>query len=64
MTRSSAQAEFSVTAEIGEILAAGLMRAVARKSSGISYASGERSLHFLPDQSGDPPKVGPEKPHD
>jgi hypothetical protein len=39
-------------AEIGEILAAGLMRLEARKSSPISADCGDSSLHFSPDQSG------------
>ena len=41
-------------AEIAEILAAGLMRAVARKSSLISADTGESSLDILPNQSGHP----------
>lgn len=39
-------------AELAEILAAGLMRLEARKSSRMSSVSGESSLHFTPDQSG------------
>jgi hypothetical protein len=39
--------------EIAEILTAGLMRTCARKSSELSHRSGENSLHFTPDQSGD-----------
>jgi hypothetical protein len=38
--------------EIAEILAAGLMRLRARKSSGLAADFGESSLHFPPDQSG------------
>jgi hypothetical protein len=39
-------------AEIAEILALGLMRLRARKSSGLSRHEGESSLHFTPEQSG------------
>jgi hypothetical protein len=39
-------------AELAEILAAGLMRALARKSNQISPSSGESSLHFSPGKSG------------
>ena len=38
--------------EIAEILAAGLIRLRARKSSQISADRGESSLDFSPDQSG------------
>jgi hypothetical protein len=38
--------------EIAEILAAGLMRLGARKSSQLSADCGESSLHISPDQSG------------
>jgi len=38
--------------EIAEILAAGLQRLRARKSSQKSADSGESLLHFAPDQSG------------
>jgi hypothetical protein len=38
--------------EIADILAAGLIRLKARKSSGLSRDCGESSLDFLPDQSG------------
>jgi hypothetical protein len=38
--------------EIAEILAAGLMRLRARKSSGLSTDLGESSLHFTAQQSG------------
>jgi hypothetical protein len=47
-------------AEIGEILAAGVMRLEARKSSGISAETGESPLHFMPDQSGHANPVSPE----
>jgi hypothetical protein len=40
--------------ELAEILAAGLVRALAPKSSPKSADSGESSLHILDDQSGDP----------
>jgi hypothetical protein len=46
-------------AEIADILAAGLMRLGTRKSSRISTKSGERSLHFTPDQSGDAATCSP-----
>jgi hypothetical protein len=39
--------------EIADILAAGLSRLEARKSSRKSAEIGESSLHFTPDQSGD-----------
>jgi len=39
--------------EIAEILAVGLTRLEARKSSRKSAEFGESSLHFTPDQSGD-----------
>jgi hypothetical protein len=38
--------------EIAEILAAGLTRLFARKSSEISADAGESSVHFPPHQSG------------
>jgi hypothetical protein len=41
-------------AEIGEILATGLMRLAARKSSVKAAVCGESSLDFSPDQSGHP----------
>jgi hypothetical protein len=40
--------------EIAEILAAGLMRLQARKSSLKSADFGDSSLHFSPDRSGHP----------
>lgn len=46
--------------EIAEILAAGLMRVEARKSSRKSAEFGESSLHFTPDQSGDAPPCSAE----
>jgi hypothetical protein len=49
-------------AEIANILAAGLVRLRARKSSTISADFGEFSLHFPPDQSGaDSPAIHTEK---
>ena len=42
-------------AEIAEILAAGVVRVVARKSSRESAGTGESSLHLTADQSGHPP---------
>jgi hypothetical protein len=47
-------------AEIGRLLAAGLMRLEDRKSSGLSAETGESSLHFMPDQSGHANPVSPE----
>jgi hypothetical protein len=47
-------------AEIGEILAAGLMRLQARKSSGLSGQNGESPLHFMVDQSGHAKPISPE----
>ena len=39
-------------AELADILALGLMRLRARKSSELSRDRGESSLHFTPEQSG------------
>ena len=50
--------------EIAEILAAGLTRLSARKSSQKSAEFGESSLHFSPDQSGGVPPYSAEAPHD
>jgi hypothetical protein len=47
-------------AEIAEILALGLTRLKARKSSRKSAEGGESSLHFTPDQSGDAPTCSAE----
>jgi hypothetical protein len=46
--------------EICEILATGLTRLEARKSSQKPPYVGESSLHFTPDQSGDPPSCSAE----
>jgi hypothetical protein len=46
--------------EIAEILAAGLMRLQARKSSGLSAETGESPLHFMVDQRGHAKPVSPE----
>lgn len=46
--------------EVAEILAAGLMRLEARKSSRMSGEFGESLLHFTLDQSGDATDVSPE----
>jgi hypothetical protein len=46
--------------EVAAILAAGLMRLEARKSSGISAETGESPLHFMPNQSGHANPVSPE----
>lgn len=50
----------NAVAELAEILAAGLMRLEARKSSRMSDVSGESSLHFTPDQSGHAPDISAE----
>lgn len=42
--------------EIAEILAAGLQRVIARKSSQTSAEAGESSLDFSPEQSGHAPE--------
>ncbi|XIA63335.1 hypothetical protein ACFIOY_29770 [Bradyrhizobium sp. TZ2] len=47
-------------AELGEILAAGLMRLQARMSSGISGQNGESSLHYDGSQSGHAVPYSPE----
>jgi hypothetical protein len=47
-------------AALGEILAAGLMRLQARKSSGLSGQNGENSLHYDASQSGHAAAVSPE----
>jgi hypothetical protein len=48
--------------EIAEVLALGLQRLLARKSSQKSAHFGESSLHFAPDQSGaGSPNSGAEK---
>jgi len=46
--------------EIAEILATGLIRLEALKSSRKSAEIGESSLHFTPDQSGDGPPCSAE----
>jgi hypothetical protein len=48
----SSQSTHKRLAEIAEILAAGLMRLLAGKSSGLSADLGESSLHFSGRQSG------------
>ena len=50
--------------EIAEILAVGLTRLEARKSSGKPAEFGESSLHFSPEQSGGVPPYSPEASHD
>jgi hypothetical protein len=50
--------------EIAEILAVGLTRLEARKSSRKPTEFGESSLHFSPDQSGGVPSCSPEASHD
>jgi plasmid stability protein len=47
-------------AEIAEILALGLQRLRARKSSTLSADIGESSLHFSPDQSGHADRIATE----
>ncbi len=44
--------------EVAEILAAGLTRAAARKSSQFSPTAGESSLDFTPTESGHPTMSG------
>jgi hypothetical protein len=51
-------------AEIAEILAIGLTRLQARKSSRKLVEFGESSLHFSPDQSGGVPPYSAEAFHD
>ena len=46
--------------EVAELLAAGLMRLAARKSSRIARKRGESSLHFSAAESGDPARIGRE----
>jgi hypothetical protein len=46
--------------EIGALLAQALMRLQIRQSSAFVADSGESSLHFTPDQSGDANPVSPE----
>jgi hypothetical protein len=50
--------------EIAEILAVGLMRLEALKSSRKSAEFGESSLHFSPNQSGGVPPCSAEASHD
>ena len=50
--------------EIAEILAVGLTRLEARKSSRKPAEFGESSLHFSPDQSGGVPPYSPEASYD
>jgi hypothetical protein len=46
--------------ELAAILADGLMRLLAGKSSSLSADCGESSLHFTPDQSGAADRNSPE----
>lgn len=46
-------------AEIGQIIAAGLTRLRARKSSGLLPEIGESSLHFSPPESGHESRFSP-----
>ncbi|MBR1285366.1 hypothetical protein JQ597_25275 [Bradyrhizobium sp. AUGA SZCCT0177] len=50
--------------EVADILAVGLTRLEARKSSRKPAELGESSLHFSPDQSGGVPPYSPEASHD
>lgn len=50
--------------EIAEILAAGLRRLAAQKSSRKPANCGESSLHFSPDRSGGVPSYSAEALHD
>jgi hypothetical protein len=45
-------------AELGALLAAGLVRALPRKSSGYKAEPGESSLDFSAGESGDPTPMG------
>jgi hypothetical protein len=47
-------------AQLAELLAAGVVRLLAPKSSPICSEGGEVSLHIPPDQSGDPIRRMPE----
>jgi hypothetical protein len=50
-------------AELAELLALGLIRLRARKSSELSRDRGESSLHFTPEQSGrGAPEILQERP--
>ena len=55
--RSSPDEAREPIAEIGSILAVGLKRLRARKSSDLSAETGESSLHFSPAESGHEPQV-------
>ena len=55
---------FERISEIVQILAGGLMRLKARKSSRKPAEFGESSLHFSPDQSGGVPPYSAEASHD
>lgn len=50
--------------EIGELLAAGLMRLQALKSRGLSDQNGEISLHYVASQSGHAAPRSPEVAHE
>ena len=58
----SSQSTHERLAEIAAILAAGLMRLLAGKSSGLSADSRESSLHFPGNQSGGVDLKSPEVP--
>jgi hypothetical protein len=54
----------STVSEIGDILAAGLMRVLAAKSSQTSAEGGESSLDFSPGESGHPNHTLIGEPHE
>jgi hypothetical protein len=61
---SDTPATLERVAEIGQILAAGLMRLQTPKSSGLSDQNGENSLHYDASQSGHAAPVSPEVAHE
>jgi hypothetical protein len=63
-TTATKAEESDRVSDIAEILATGLSRLAARKSSRKSMEFGESSLHFTPDQSGDAPSCSAEASHD
>jgi len=64
LVTNMAHQTFNHLIEIAEILAIGLSRLEARKSSRKSAEFGESSLHFTPEQSGDARPFSAEASHD
>ena len=64
MTQRSEGSNENAITEIAEILALGLMRLQARKSSELSASSGESSLDFTGQQSGHPIPLDRRKPNE